>query len=92
MTNEECRAEALRRVAESDRLLDELAVECTRTLETEEQVYRRVAHLRQTAGVFAALAGPETADDVETPERSAAIVDANLGRMGVTLGGPREAR
>jgi len=87
MTNEECRAEALRRVAESDRLLNELGVECARTGETEEQVYRRVAHLRQTAGVFAALAGPETTDGVETPERSAAIVDANLARMGVTLGG-----
>jgi hypothetical protein len=55
MTNDECRAEALKRVEESDRIFDHLALECARRHQSEDQVYRRVAHLRQTAAVYAAL-------------------------------------
>jgi hypothetical protein len=56
VTPEECRAEALRRVAESDRLFDEY-----RQLPASQQgelslANSHVAHLRQTAAVFAALA------------------------------------
>lgn len=57
MTNEECRAEALKRVAESDRLFESFDVEVARQNTTPERLYNRVAHLRQTAAVYAALAG-----------------------------------
>lgn len=58
MTNDECRAEALKRVEKSDRLLATIGVVCAETRRTEDQVYREIVHLRQTAAVFAALAGP----------------------------------
>lgn len=62
MTNDECRQEAIRRVEESDRLFENLAVECARRSRTADELYREVAHLRQTAAVFAALAGPKETD------------------------------
>jgi hypothetical protein len=55
MTNDECRAEALRRVQESDRLFAEYETK-VRMRDVDEHLYCRVSHLRQTAAVYAALA------------------------------------
>jgi hypothetical protein len=56
VTNDECRAEALKRVEESDRLLEDYLAR-SGVNDTDEILYNRVAHLRQTAAVYAALAG-----------------------------------
>lgn len=56
MTNDECRAEALKRVEESDRLLEDYLAR-SGVNDTDEILYNRIAHLRQTAAVYAALAG-----------------------------------
>jgi hypothetical protein len=56
VTNNECRAEALKRVEESDRLLEDYLAR-SRVNDTDEILYNRIAHLRQTAAVYAALAG-----------------------------------
>jgi hypothetical protein len=47
VTPEQCRAEALRRVSESDRILNQMG-------DFDDLAYRQVSHLRQTAAVFAA--------------------------------------
>lgn len=55
MTNDECRAEALRRVQESDRLFEywhKLPV-------ADPALYSEISQLRQTAVVYAVLAGPK---------------------------------
>jgi hypothetical protein len=56
VTNDECRAEALKRVGESDRLLEDYLAR-SGVNDTDEILYNRIAHLRQTAAVYAALAG-----------------------------------
>jgi hypothetical protein len=56
VTNDECRAEALKRVEESDRLLEDYLAR-SGVNDTDEILYNRIAHLRQTAAVYAALAG-----------------------------------
>lgn len=56
MTRDECRAEALQRVEESDQLFEDYRTKA-RMSHLDEQLYRRVSHLRQTAAVYAALAG-----------------------------------
>lgn len=55
MTNDECRAEALRRVEESDRLFAEYETKA-RMSHVDDLLYNRIAHLRQTAAVYAVLA------------------------------------
>ncbi len=56
MSFQECREEALRRLAESDRLFAEYA-DLPAATQRDEGRYtmERAAHLRQTAAVYAAL-------------------------------------
>lgn len=54
MTNDECRAEALKRVQESDRLFEHWQ----KLPEADPALYSEISQLRQTAAVYAALAGP----------------------------------
>lgn len=56
MTNDECRAEALKRVEESDELFKAYETKA-RMRDVDEVLYHRISHLRQTAAVYAALAG-----------------------------------
>lgn len=55
MSPEECREEALRRVRESDRLFEEYKLLPESDRGALSEPYKEVAHLRQTAAVFAAL-------------------------------------
>lgn len=57
MTNDECRAEALKRVEESDRLLDNLALECAKLSEALDEAEKLAK---------AATPGPWSADPTGT--------------------------
>lgn len=65
MTNDECRQEALRRLAEADRIFNRRAVICAQEHRTIDEVYQIAAHMRQTAAAYAALsATPKDAPGV----------------------------
>lgn len=64
MTNDECRREALRRLAEADRIFNNRTVICAEQHRKIDEVYQIAAHLRQTAAAYAALSATPK-DDTE---------------------------